>query len=52
MMVLNLAVVRTRVKDGYLENMAIYPGSAAALGGEMNCGKGFDVRLGNPEISD
>jgi hypothetical protein len=47
-----LSFVRDKVKDGDLEDMVIYSGTLAALGGEMIVGEGFEVELHNPATKD
>jgi hypothetical protein len=47
-----LSFVREKVKDGDLENMVIFSGTIAALGGEMISGEAFEVELHDPARDD
>ncbi|NIQ37205.1 MAG: DUF2848 domain-containing protein [Proteobacteria bacterium] len=47
-----LSFVKGKVGDGDLDNMVIYSGTLAALGGEMIVGEGFEVELHNPATTD
>ena len=44
-----LSFVRSKVEDGDMENMVVYSGTVAAIGGEMIAGEEFEVELHNPE---
>jgi len=47
-----ISFIRGKVKDGDLENMVIYSGTVAVLGGEMISGEAFEVELHNPHNGD
>jgi hypothetical protein len=47
-----VSFVKQKVTDGDLENMVIFSGTVAAIGGEMLAGEGFAVQLRNPETGE
>jgi hypothetical protein len=47
-----LSFVKSRVKDGNLENTIIYSGTIPVIGGKVVSGEGFEVELFNPENGD
>jgi len=47
-----ISFVRSKVKDGNLENMVIFSGTTPVIGGKVLSGEGFEVELFNPESSD
>jgi hypothetical protein len=47
-----LAFVKSKIKDGILENMVVFSGTVPAIGGKMLPGEGFEVELFNPASGD
>ncbi len=47
-----LSLVKSRVKDGNLENTIIYSGTIPVIGGKVLSGEAFEVELFNPDNGD
>jgi len=47
-----LSFVKSRVKDGNLENTIIYSGTIPVIGGKVLSGEAFEVELFNPDNGD
>jgi hypothetical protein len=47
-----ISFVRSKVKDGDLNDMVIYSGTIPVLGGEMIYGDAFEVELHDPQTGD
>ncbi len=47
-----LTFVKSKVKDGNLENTVIYSGTIPVIGGKVESGEAFEVELFNPDNGD